>query len=75
MTINLLDGSLQVNIFYDPKDCRYEDNICVCLKENCPEDEKILYAGETNVYLTAEQARQLADDLLKTAEQSSHATR
>ncbi len=75
MSINLLDGSLQVDIFYDPKDCRYEDNICVRIKEVCQEDEKILYAGETNIFLTVEQARQLANALMKTADQSNHAAR
>jgi hypothetical protein len=75
MSINLLDGSLQVEIFYDPKDSQYDDNICVCVDETCPEDEKIFYAGETNIYLTVEQARQMAEALLKAADQSSHGSR
>jgi hypothetical protein len=75
MSINLLDGSLQVEIFYDPGDRQYDDNICVCVDETCPEEEKIFYAGETNIYLTAEQARRVAEALLKAADQSSHGSR
>jgi len=47
----------------------------VRIKEECPEEEKIFYAGETNIYLTAEQARQLASLLTQIADQSNHATR
>ena len=75
MALDLLNGSLTVKIFYDPRDCEFEDNVCVCLKESGPEEEKILYAGETNIFLTAEEARSLAELLLKAADQSSHATR
>ncbi|MEW6651536.1 MAG: hypothetical protein AB1453_15275 [Chloroflexota bacterium] len=75
MALEILNGSLVVNIFYDPKDREYEDNVCVCLKECGPDEEKILYAEETNVYLTAEQARELADLLHAAADQSAHASR
>jgi len=75
MALEILNGSLVVNIFYDPKDREYEDNVCVCLKECGPDEEKILYAEETNVYLTAEQARELADLLRAAADQSAHASR
>lgn len=75
MALELLNGSLAVNIFFDPRDREFEDNVCICLKEYGPEEEKILYANETNVFLTDEQARTLADMLLKAANQSSHATR
>ena len=75
MGLELLNGSLVVKIFYDPKDREFEDNVCVCLKEYGPEEEKILYAGETNLYLSAEEARALAELLLKAADQSSHASR
>jgi len=73
MTIKLLDGSLEVKIFYENKDHQYDDNICVCIKEICPEEEKILYAGETNIFVTSEQARQLAQALLKAADHSNGA--
>ncbi len=75
MALEILNGSLVVNIFYDPKDREYEDNVCVCLKECGPDEEKILYAEETNVYLTVEQARELADLLRTAADQSAHASR
>jgi hypothetical protein len=75
VSISLLDGSLQIDIYFDPQDCRYDDNICVQIKEDCPEEEKIFHAGETNIFLTAEQARQLASLLTKIADQSNHATR
>lgn len=75
MAVELLNGSLKIEVFYDSKDKEYEDNICVCLQEFGPEDEKILYAGETNLLINAEQARQLADLFSKAAEQSGHASR
>jgi hypothetical protein len=70
MTISLLDGSLKMDVFYDCKDSQFDDHICIKIVEECPEDEKIFFAGETNIYLTAEQARQIAKDLLQAIEQS-----
>jgi hypothetical protein len=70
MTITLLDGSLKMDVFYDCKDSQFDDHICIKVVEECPEDEKIFFAGETNIYLTAEQARQIAKDLLHAIEQS-----
>lgn len=75
MAMELLNGSLVINIFFDPKDRDFDDNICVCFKEYGPEEEKIFYAGETNIYLTAEQARKLAELLKKAADHSNHAAR
>ena len=75
MAINLLNGSLKIDVFFDKKDREYEDNICVCLHEFGPEDEKILYAGETNIFINAEQARELAKMLNTAADHSSHASR
>jgi len=71
MTITLLDGSLKVDVFYDYKDSQFEDHICLKIVEDCPEEEKIFYAGETNIYLTAEQAEQISDALLKAVDQSA----
>lgn len=71
MSISLLDGSLKVDVFYESKDSQFEDHICVRIVENCPEEEKIFYAGETNIYLTQEQARQISKALLKAVEQSA----
>lgn len=75
MAINLLNGSLKIEIFFDKKDREYEDNICLCLREFGPEDEKILYAGETNIFINAEEARKLAKMLNTAADHSSHASR
>ncbi len=75
MAIKLLNGSLKIKIFFDKKDREYEDNICVCVRESGPEDEKILYAGETNIFINAEQARELAELLTTAADHSSHASR
>lgn len=56
MSIPLLDGGLQVTIFYDESDREYDDDICIQLIEDCPEDEKILKFDETNLYITPDQA-------------------
>jgi hypothetical protein len=70
MAIYLLDNTLKVEICYDESDRGYSDNICVQIIEECPEDEKIFRADETNIYLTPEQALQLADTLRKAARAS-----
>jgi len=75
MAIELLNGSLKIEIFYDQADREYEDNICVCVREYGPEDEKVLYAGETNLFINAEEARKLAAMLNEAADKSSHASR
>lgn len=63
--ITLLDESLRVRIYYDGDDCDYDDNVCVSIIEDCPEDEKIFIAGETNLYLTPDQAKELAMALIQ----------
>jgi hypothetical protein len=70
MTISLLDNSLKVNIFFELKDCEYGDNVCVSIIEKCPDDEKVLRADETNLYLTPKQARRLASAFIHAAEES-----
>ncbi len=75
MAIKLLNGSLKIGVYFDKKDKEYEDNICVCIQEFGPEDEKILYASETNIFINAEQARELAEMLTTAADHSSHASR
>jgi hypothetical protein len=64
MMINLLEGSLQIDIFYDCEDQDLEDNICVRVVESCPPVEKVMRAGETYLYLTPDQARELGQLLL-----------
>ena len=75
MAIELLNGSLKIEIYFDHKDKEYDDNICVCIQEYGPEDEKVFYAGETNLFINAEEARKLAMMFNEAAEQSSHASR
>ena len=54
--ITLLDGSLKLSIYYDVMDKEFDDDICLCFREDCPEDEKVLGANGVNIYVTPEQA-------------------
>lgn len=72
MAIELLDGTLQIEIFYESEDQDLEDNICVSIVERCPPAERLLRAGQTNVFLTPEQARELGQALLAAAENSEN---
>jgi hypothetical protein len=63
MAIFLLDKSLKVEIFYEESDREFEDNICLQFVEECPCDEKVFIADETNLYLTTEEAIRLATAL------------
>ena len=64
MGLYLLDDTLSVEVFYEPSDGQFPDNVCLRLWESCPAEEKILIADETNVFLTPDQARELAGLLL-----------
>jgi hypothetical protein len=75
MAIELLNGSLKIDVFFDKDDKEYDDNICVSLKEYGPEDEKIFYAGETDIFITPDEARKLAELLIAAAENSSQGSR
>ncbi len=70
MTLHLLDDSLSVDVFYEPSDNQFNDNICVHICESCPEEEKVFIADEVNLYLTPEQARRLAEILLEASNAS-----
>ena len=70
MPIYLLDETLQVDIFYECEDHDLEDNVCISIVERCPPDEQLLRAGETHLYLTPEEARQLGEALLDAAAHS-----
>lgn len=72
MAIYLLDNSLKVEVFFDPSDSQFEDNICISFVEECPEEEKLFYAGESNIYLTPDQACRFAEALTKAVEDSHH---
>ena len=56
MSISLLDNSLKVDVFFDVSDSDFDDDICIRFVEDCPEDEKLFRADETNIYITPEQA-------------------
>jgi hypothetical protein len=68
MSIFLLDGSLRVKIFFEKSDNDYDDDICITIEEDCPDDEKLFIADETNIYITPKQARELALALNQAAE-------
>lgn len=70
MTIYLLDKTLQIEIFCECEDRDLDDNICVSIVESCPPQERLLQAGETNIYITAAQAQQLGIALLEASGQS-----
>jgi len=70
MSLCLLDDSLSVDVYYEPSDTEFSDNICLYFVESCPEDEKVFLADETNLFLTPEQARELAKMLLQAADAS-----
>lgn len=70
MALYLLDDTLSVEVFYDQSDDKFNDNVCVCLWESCPTDEKLFIADETNIFLTTRQARELAQMLLAAVEAS-----
>lgn len=53
--IPLLDGSLKVEIYYEESDREYEDDICLCFNEDCPDDEKLFKADEVSIYLKPEE--------------------
>lgn len=67
MTLYLLDDSLSVDVYYEPSDNQFSDNVCVHICESCPEEEKVFIADEVNLYLTPDQARRFAEILLEAA--------
>jgi hypothetical protein len=70
MSILLLDDSLKVEISFERTESRFEDNIRVMFVEDCPDDERLFRAMETNIFLTPDQACELAR-YLSTAAQCS----
>lgn len=68
--IVLLDGSLTVEIEFEPNDEGFEDNICLSFTECCEDEEKVFCADEVNLFVTPQQARQLAEMLLNAARES-----
>lgn len=72
MSIYLLEGTIQIDIFYECEDQDLEDNICISIVERCVPEERLLRAGETNLYLTAKEAHQLGEALIQAARHSEN---
>ncbi len=70
MSLYLLDDTLSIDVFYEKNDSQFCDNICIRFWESCPDEEKLFVAGETNIYITPEQACQLAEMLMKAVKTS-----
>ena len=71
--ILLLDETLIVEVFYACEDADLVDNICLKVVEDCAEEEKVFRHGESHLFLTADQARALAEALLTAADKSAKA--
>ncbi len=56
MSISLVDNSLKVDIYFEESDLDFDDDICICIAEDCPDEEKLFRADETNIYITPDQA-------------------
>lgn len=56
MSISLLDSGLKLNIYYEESDREFDDDICIRIIEDCPEDERVLKFDETHLYITPDQA-------------------
>jgi hypothetical protein len=67
-SINLLDGSLKLTIYYEESDREFDDDICLCFIEDCPEDEKVFKADEVSIYVTPEEAALIILDLNRALE-------
>jgi hypothetical protein len=72
--IYLLDDSLQVDVFFSPEDGDLTDNICLRVIESCTDGEKIFIHDESDLFLTPQQARDLAEALLAAVKESEEKT-
>ncbi len=70
MEITLLGGELIVNICFEKGDEEFDDNICLSFIEPCPDEARVFRASETNIFVSAQEARELAKILLLAAETS-----
>lgn len=68
MSVSLLDNSLKVDIYFEESDSAFEDDICISITEDCPDDEKIFRADEINIYITPDQACLLMLELQRAME-------
>lgn len=65
MAVTFMENTLKFEAFIDREDPTAEDNVCLRFTEDCPEEEKVFYAGESTLYLTREQARGIAEEILR----------
>ena len=65
MAVKILDDSITFEAFVDHEDAGFEDDICLRFTETRPDEEKVFYAGENNLYGTRDPARQIAVEILK----------
>ena len=65
MAVKILDDTITFEAFIDHEDGGSEDEVCLRFTETCPEEEKVFYGGENNLYVTREQARHIAEEILK----------
>ncbi|HPC05186.1 MAG TPA: hypothetical protein PLI60_00570 [Anaerolineaceae bacterium] len=70
MGISLLDNSLHVEVYFETTDADLEDNICLCITESCPEDERLFRAKKTHIFLTVREAGTLAQALVDAIDSS-----
>jgi hypothetical protein len=70
MKILLLDKTLVLDVYYEKSDSEFDDNVCICFTEPCDDEERLFRACETDIYLTADEARQLAHALIDVAQES-----
>ena len=68
MAVKILDNTTTFEAFIDHEDAGFEDDVCLRFTETCPEEEKVFYCGENNLYVTREQARHIAEEILKALE-------
>ena len=67
MELLLLDNSLRLRVFFEELDCDFNDNICLSIEEDCPQNEKIYIHDQNHIYVTPEQAEALSSALTKAA--------
>ncbi len=68
--ILLLDETLRIVVYYESQDKSFDDNVCLCIEEDCPEEERLFRSTITHLYVTREQAHRLAEALHKAVEHS-----
>ncbi len=68
MSMILLDGSLKVDVGFERTESTFDDNIRITFIEDCPDDERVFRAVETNIFLTPSQACELARHLSTAAQ-------